>query len=487
MKQTFLLVFILIMAGCSKVENSNVEGPPASPGANPPGNFSVVIDKVTDTEVQISWSNAVDPDQDAVHYDVVINDSVVGYDLVVKKMIVSGLLPDREYTAGVIALDPYRNSSKSARYFHTLKPFFKEITSVNPGFDFYGCQTGIKTNDKGYLISGYGENIYKGRIPQYFILKMDVAFNVEWMQLYNLAGYAQSLQECTGGGYIVTWGSTVTKINTTGDMLWSTTYPADDEIFLNSSTEDQDGNIFVTGFSSRHAQQDSVKYEYFVAKLSSGGGELWKKFGGTFQLNEPHKLNIQPDGRLVLFGRASDAPGSLRAIFWLLNLDNSGNFLNQHFYQCNVGGEDMPYSFVTLPANEQLLFGTVSGGSSIPRFTKIRDNWSVAWDHNYSLGSGGYNPSVIDFDAMGNGSYLVMCNDDEGENISVLNGNGDIERQILFNNFPIGLLVKYDSDGNYVYLAKTGDVFVINHDGYMGAPILNNKTTRSSPAGRPSR
>ena len=149
MKKLLLVVLLLATAGCRKVENPIVEGPPGSSGTNPPGAFQVSIDRVTDTQVQISWSDATDPDQDPVRYDVVINDSVVGYDLTARKLIVSGLDPDREYSAVVIALDPNRNNNRVTRTFRTLKPLFREITSVNPGFDFYGCQTGIKTSDGG--------------------------------------------------------------------------------------------------------------------------------------------------------------------------------------------------------------------------------------------------------------------------------------------------------------------------------------------------
>ena len=76
-----------------------------------------------------------------------------------------------------------------------------------------------------------------------------------------------------------------------------------------------------------------------------------------------------------------------------------------------------------------------------------------------------------DYDPVEYGSYLVLSNDDEGENISLLTSGGGISSQILLNGFPVGFIIRKRADGRYVYVAGSGNVFVMNPDGYLGSLI----------------
>ena len=482
MKYLLNLVLLFFILGCSKENPIGTEGPPAPTGTTPPGTFSIQVLNVTDNEVRISWLASIDPDADSVHYDVAVDDSVVAYDLVWREYTIKNLLPDRKYAISVIALDPDRDSKKITTNVRTMKSFFHQIDFINLGFDGYSFSNGIKTNDNGYLISGFGEYYAKGREVQRFLLKIDQEFQVEWLKIYALEGTPEALLQCSDNGYIATCGNLIMKVTATGDVIWTVTYPADYKILLTATTEDQYNNIFVSGFSNRKAQEDTVKYEYFIAKISSTGDQVWDKFGGKTILNEPCQMIALSDGRLVIFGRGESSgavSGNIdnwKDTFWLMFLDDTGLFVSQSFYLNEMGGSDTPRSFLHLPGNGYLLFGTAFGwvggyGVARSRFTRITEDGTVTWDKIYDLHSGGYNPGVRDYDPVEYGSYLVLSNDDEGENISLLTSGGGISSQILLNGFPVGFIIRKRADGRYVYVAGSGNVFVMNPDGYLGSLI----------------
>jgi hypothetical protein len=482
MTKFVFLFFIVLIFGCSKENKYISEGPPKPPGNNPPDTFHIILEKFTDTQAKIRWTNAIDPDNEPITYEIVLNDSVVAYDLDNNYYIFKNLVPDKEYSVSVFALDTHRNKRTVSQTFRTWKSLIKNVIVLKLGYDSYSFLQGIKTRDKGFLIFGFGEYYVKGRAAVFLLMKLNSNYEIEWIKEIGTEG-AGSLLQCADNGYIISRGSSVVKLNSTGDEIWNCNFPEEDKLLMYSSAEDPDGNIYVTGFSSRNSSPNPVMYEYFIAKISPGGSEIWKKFGGTTVLNEPHKILVLSNGNLVLFGRAESTGATSgnsedwKTTFWLLNTNGEGNFINQHFYLNDMGGTDMPYSFILLPGNDYFLFGTASGiiagyDGYMDRFTKVGEDGMAVWNKEYYLNSGGYNPSVVDFDPMENGSFLILSNDDRGENITVLKPDGEIDRQIKLYGFPVGLLVKYDKEGNYVYIAKDGYIFIMNQDGYVGEQIV---------------
>lgn len=478
MKNLIFLCCLVAILGCKKEVKYVVEKSTNPFGSNPPDTFSVLVGDIQDKQARVYWTKASDPDHDTLTYEIALGDSVIAYDLLQygSGYFVKNLLPDHDYSVTVAALNPARICRKVTRAFHTLKSFITSSFNFNLGYDEYSFNQGIKTHDNGLLLSGFANNFNKRSTTVYFLLKLNPDLTIQWLKEY--PNLYSSLYQCKDNSYLVTSADLFSKIDLDGNVVWNYTFPEADKIYLDGSFDNADNEIFTVGHSSRNPSGSAVMDEYFIAKFSSGGTFIREQFGGTSWFSYPQAGFQLPDGNLVLFGRAEctgNTPGTQdwEDANWLLTLDAEFNFISQHFYPNTlIQRSEMPHSFILMPDNGFMLFSTTFGiingfSNCMARFMRINPDYSVLWDKKYYLNSKGDYPGLTDYDQMGDGSFLVLCTDDEGLNISILSSAGDNIRQVKMDGFPVGLLIKYEQDQNLILLTQSGDVFLISLDGYV--------------------
>ena len=200
------------------------------------------------------------------------------------------------------------------------------------------------------------------------------------------------------------WGATILKFSSSGELLWSTLYDGtvDEEIF--DIELDSQGNLYCVGetTSSDFPLQDNGAFYQssltgssacgFILKFNSNGERVWATLvegGGVYC----HGAAIDNQDNLFVVGRA-DVAGSFPF------MDN-GNF-----YQIQSANSQSEGFVLKFDQNGNQLWGTAIGGTNIPTGS-IGNDYAFGVDVN-SLGElyvSGMTMST-DFPLIDNGQYF---------------------------------------------------------------------------------
>jgi hypothetical protein len=479
MKVRIFFIALILLSGCTKKEYI-IEELQLPKSNDAPGSFNIKLSDITNTSAFVKWDFAKDPNNDDVKYDIAINDSVIAYDLKNNSYLFKDLAPNTKYTASVIALDPFRKSTKVSSEFQTMKSFLQDVISFTDYFESSRFDRAIETKDGGVLIGGRVKEAITDKDYRQFILKLDKNYNVQWYHVFETDGYITDIIESNDAGYLIAMNSSVIKVDSNGAVIWNylSPYPKDNT-YIQCAVQLSTGNYVLAGVQFLKIDGNwNVKYT--LLKLSANGNELWWKFGGTTLQNRPTDITIEPNGNILIFGTAEYTgslhdDGSAKSCYWLLWCDESGNFINQKFYKNAYNISDIASKLTKTTDGNYLLMGSVSGSmppygwdGRIPRFTKIKPDGSIIWDKYHDLNGGGVMPSFVDFAKMDNSNNLILSRDDRGIAISVINGSGEIEKYIKLYGYPSGIMIRYAEDGNYeVITYDTSSILIFNYDGYF--------------------
>ena len=280
------LLFLIVLFSfysCTKTIYT-IDEPEQPAKNNEPGSFEISVTKITDQKVDIEWGKAIDPEGDALTYEVALNDSVIAYDLNTNQYSISGLQSEEEYKISVIALDAARNSSKTGKIVKTLKSFLKGVYHFNLGYEKYSFIKAIKTSDSGTLLLGKGTDFELSKPYKYFLLKLKNDYSVDWKKEFNWESESDvpiNIQEIPGDGYFVVQWHKITKIDYQGNSSNFYKVPVDYKVsFLRAIESDQRGNYLIVGESNRNWPVPPICIEYFLVKVDGSGSEIWHKFGG---------------------------------------------------------------------------------------------------------------------------------------------------------------------------------------------------------------
>jgi hypothetical protein len=474
---TPLLLIILFLTSCEKEDILIPEDKPEANKENEaPGTFGINVDLITDIEVSISWSQPIDPENDQITYEVAVNDSVCEYDITGNRQYTfRHLNPNTEYLFQVIALDPSRNQCMVAKTARTLNSFIKNIISFNPGYNSISFNTGRKTSDNGYVMTGTFRKNILDTDDKVFILKLDPDFNFEWFSEIDHIESPKGITDLSDG-YLIVGYRVIIKVNSQGTEEWY--YKQEDEFYeftCKSVIENQDRSLTVAGLSWRDHinKKPEVDDEYMIVKLTHEGNEVSVKYGDTINRTDPFDMIQLSNGNYVIFGKATkESMPEPQECFWLLETDNNLNVIRQNMYPNDTQGDDLPSEIFKTVEGNYILTGTAEVDmlyvTYIPRIMKVNDKGVVIWDKTYDVKSpGGEFPFFGDMAITNDGSFIMATNDDRGGCLSYINNNGQGNWYVQLNGYPQCIMTGIVGTDDYFIFTRDGSLVIYNHDGYV--------------------
>jgi hypothetical protein len=206
------------------------------------------------------------------------------------------------------------------------------------------------TKDNRFVVAGYSDSTYFGITQKIYLLKIDQNCDTIWTTMYGGAVPSSSVMTvefrgwalaATGdGGFVVAAErrySTVgnggfldqhmdvflSKVDSSGDTIWTKAYAGDPYASVNAVTATQDGNFIVAGYISPHGGWDAL----YLLKIKPDGDTLWTK---TYGFNESGYMaqSITPtqDGNFIVTGWRSGSPNMNDGLF-ILKIKPNGDSL----------------------------------------------------------------------------------------------------------------------------------------------------------------
>lgn len=346
MKWLWLLtiLFAILFTSCSK---NNVD-PTPQPRVedslnNAPGSFIININGTSWDTALISWTAAIDPDNDPISYKIFLNDSLVVSNYKETNYILRKLKELTSYTVKIVASDSKNKESfattqfKSTKYFFT---FFRKIDYGNISSYGGGHSIGemIKANDGGYILSGETSLIENGieSRTKFFLFKVDTAGNVLWRKYYNYEAFNIADLKIVSfmNGYILGAGRNILRVDNQGNELWHKPSAYKDEIILGIGAG-KSGEFYTTG---KVTSPDPTKeMSASLSKYDASGSIVWNKLFTPTNWNEFSDVIETNSNQLMVLGQLdpknknreekSNNRGEDGSNFWLINLTTDGDLI----------------------------------------------------------------------------------------------------------------------------------------------------------------
>lgn len=468
------LIVIFLFTSCTKEVFVN-EKPENKDYGQPPENFDLNIEKITDSEIIISWTEAIDPENENVTYEVTLFDSVVIYGLTNKYYDLLNLMPNTEYTIGVNAIDESLNKKSVSQNIKTKESLLKEAYWYDLGFNFdYDLTHAIKTSDNGILFAGRKLERYGIQ----FLLKLNSDFEIQWIKEYDWSymDYITKLVELANGEYLIIRKESVTKINNQGVLIWVYQNPYNNSItVINSACEQSDGKIWLTGTTDLN-NNENVKLEAFITKLDINGNEIWHKYYGTQRENRAEDIISKESGNIIIFGTSSfqfQGINYLSDCFWLFEIDKNGIVLNDTIYENKFLGSDVVNNSFALTDNSLLLCGSTNadfeglGTDFRPRILRINEQNELLWDLYPDIKNLGDFPTFGGMIEITTQDFTFFSNSYRGVYIGKSNVNGVLTWDLKLKDFPNAMYMTKNKNGDFVYITSSGYLLTINPNGYF--------------------
>lgn len=129
MRKIIQLTFVFLLFNCSSDNDSNI----SSNGS--PSDFEVYVDSNISNNVQISWSESFDPENEEVKYSVYLENNLQANNLIDRTYSFYNLEQETTYNGEINAYDPNGNSTSRHFSFTTLgnlPPTDFEVISITP-------------------------------------------------------------------------------------------------------------------------------------------------------------------------------------------------------------------------------------------------------------------------------------------------------------------------------------------------------------------
>lgn len=217
----------------------------------------------------------------------------------------------------------------------------------------------IQTTDGGYISAGY-TNSLNGDVTgvhgnsDYWVVKIDNAGTIEWQKTYggSFDDQAASIRQTTDGGYIVAGYSDsnngditnthgdkdywIVKLDVAGNIEWQHKYGGDDKEFAYDIQQTTDGGYIIVGKTYSYdgvimpVNGDITNFhggnDGWILKLNATGAIEWQNCLGGTELDHLMSVQLTSDGGYI-------ATGTYNTLgYWLVKLNGAGDVQWQQYY-----------------------------------------------------------------------------------------------------------------------------------------------------------
>lgn len=180
-----------------------------------------------------------------------------------------------------------------------------------------------QTSDNGYIITGSCQGVGEwGWDPKLWILKTDSAGDTVWTRIYDPGpgnGWTgRCIQPTTDGGFILSTGRDLMKIDSLGDSMWTSPYAA------RCVRQSSDGGYIVF---------TSYLHDFRLMKLDPMGDTVWTRtYGGVEEQEYCYAGQQTTDGGYIMVGEVR-YPQAFDVNVWLVKTNSLGEVVwTRSFY-----------------------------------------------------------------------------------------------------------------------------------------------------------
>ncbi len=235
------------------------------------------------------------------------------------------LIDNHTYVMGSIG-EYYTSDDIYIAKFNSSGAKLWEQTWGGSEYDFF--RGFVVDSENNFYIVGITNNFFVGISGSIFLLKYNTTGNLLWSEMidpFSSDGYYQIHSfnidfndsvylTCTMDDYTIE-KTFITKINTSGIILWTQEIELTDKAYDLSTEIDSDGNIYLSGFSSNS----------FLLKLNSSGSRQWNyEFG---ERDYAYEMGLDLNENIILTGSTFNLDYS-HAV-WIAKINSSGNLTNK--------------------------------------------------------------------------------------------------------------------------------------------------------------
>jgi hypothetical protein len=214
------------------------------------------------------------------------------------------------------------------------------------GSNYDGSHKIQQTADGGYIITGYTRSYGAGSIDVYLV-KTNSNGDSLWTRTFGGSSddYGYSVQKTNDGGYIITgytesygtggYDVWLIKTDSNGDTLWTRTFGGSQWEKGFSVQQTDDGGYIITGYTSSYG---AGSYDVWLIKTNSNGDSLWTRTFGGNDYDTGSSVQQTNDEGYIIAGYTQSYGAGLTDV-WIIKTDSNGDSL----WTCVVGGSFYDY------------------------------------------------------------------------------------------------------------------------------------------------
>ncbi len=230
---------------------------------------------------------------------------------------------------------------------------FIAVGSINGAAATYGAEDAWVTV-RNHNLSTVWSKVYGGSADDVIVKVLALSDG------YMIAGHTRSNDGTVPTYVLGLWDMWLTKIDFTGNIVWSLKYGGNSTEFLFDIIQTCDNGFLFVGASASTNLGVKGGYDYYACKITSSGAINWRTLvGGSFDDYATSAVEL-PNGNFVLSGYSESNDGDVSGNYslgswdiWLAEINSAGVFTGGRNY--GGTGNDRPYDMIANQDNSVYL------------------------------------------------------------------------------------------------------------------------------------